>query len=148
MKQNLTLKQRAFVAKYIDNNGNGLQAALDSYDTINNEVAKSIASENLTKPYIKQSIQDILDSRGLNLSVISENLKKIANSSPDKPLSGTEVIKANEVLLRLHGAYPRTGSGSSTLNLSQRLESLTIGELKIEAKRSGKESNELLSEVT
>lgn len=46
----MTVKQKLFVKKYIERNGNGAQAALEAYDTIDPNVAKVIPSENLTKP--------------------------------------------------------------------------------------------------
>ncbi len=54
----LSKKQKGFVADYVLTE-NGLQSALKNYDTENIDVAKSIATENLTKPYIQQAIDTI-----------------------------------------------------------------------------------------
>jgi len=56
----LTKKQKGFVKDYIKTE-NGTQAVMNNYDVKDNIVAKSIASENLTKPYIKEAIQSIAD---------------------------------------------------------------------------------------
>lgn len=55
MAKKLTLKQREFVANYIKLK-NGTRAALIAYDT-DVDTARSIASENLTKPNIRQAIE-------------------------------------------------------------------------------------------
>lgn len=55
----LTRKQKKFVDTYVAT-GNGTKAALEAYDAKDSVVAKSIASENLTKPYIQQAVQEAL----------------------------------------------------------------------------------------
>lgn len=60
MTPKLTKKQRGFVKDYLAT-GNGTQAALANYETNNIDVAKSIASENLTKPYIQQAVSKVID---------------------------------------------------------------------------------------
>lgn len=56
----LTKKQQGFVKDYVET-GNGTQAALRNYDTDNPDVAKVIASENLTKPNIQEAIKSIAE---------------------------------------------------------------------------------------
>lgn len=68
----LTRKQKGFVKDYIES-GNGTQAALKNYDTDYN-TARSIASENLTKPAIVKSINEVLNDSLLN-KVHLEGLK-------------------------------------------------------------------------
>ena len=55
MAPKLTRKQKTFVDTFVET-GNGTEAALEAYDTEDPIVAKSIASENLTKPYIRDEI--------------------------------------------------------------------------------------------
>lgn len=52
----MTLKQRLFVKKYLEENGNGTRAALAVYDTVVPCVAAVIASQNINKPKIKRAI--------------------------------------------------------------------------------------------
>lgn len=59
MARSLTKKQKGFVKDYIKT-GNGTEAALNNYDVANEHVAAVIASENLTKPEIVNSIQEAL----------------------------------------------------------------------------------------
>lgn len=56
MSKRLTTKQKAFAEEYIRNGGNGTQAAMKVYDTEDNATARSIASENLTKPNIMDEL--------------------------------------------------------------------------------------------
>jgi len=66
-KARLTKKQQEFIAEYIKT-GNGQQAALKTYDIQSNDpenVARSIASENLTKPNIISAIDKAMDDEFL-----------------------------------------------------------------------------------
>jgi len=58
-KRRLSRKQKGFV-KDIVKGKTGVEAALNNYDTTDNVTARSIASENLTKPNIVKAIQDYL----------------------------------------------------------------------------------------
>lgn len=60
MDYKLTKKQKGFVKDYIKT-GIGEKAALNNYDTTDPNTARSIASENLTKPNIQKAIQSIAD---------------------------------------------------------------------------------------
>ncbi len=56
----LSKKQKGFIKDYVAT-GNGTQAALNHYDVKNENVARSIASENLTKPAIMDAILSIAE---------------------------------------------------------------------------------------
>jgi phage terminase small subunit len=53
----ITPKQEKFVEEYVQS-GNGVQSALIAYDTDKYNVAKTIACENMTKPYVVQAIDE------------------------------------------------------------------------------------------
>lgn len=59
MARGLTKKQRGFVKDYIKN-GNGTQAAINNYNTTDENTAAVIASENLIKPKIQNAILEAL----------------------------------------------------------------------------------------
>ncbi len=62
MPRKLTKKQRGFVKDYIRTE-NGTRAILNNYDIDSpnkRDVAKSMASENLAKPYIQVAIKDAI----------------------------------------------------------------------------------------
>ena len=48
----LKQKQKAFIAEYVRNGGNGVQAALTVYNTEDYNTANQIARDNLQKPTI------------------------------------------------------------------------------------------------
>lgn len=94
---------------------NGTQAALAVYDTTSKSVADAISRENLAKPRIRESIEQELNSIGLSRKKLMENIGKIADKGikEDQEVSPDMVLKSNVELLKLIGAYPKAGSGSS-----------------------------------
>lgn len=56
----LSKKQKGFIKDYIKT-GNGTLSALKNYNTKDETVASSIATENLTKPLIQNAIKSIAD---------------------------------------------------------------------------------------
>src|SRR5262245_17720779 len=101
----LTLKQRRFVAEYV-RTGNGTQAALTAYDTTDTNTARSIASENLTKPALQTAVAAILDAGGLSDDRLAElHAQYLAlASSPDPQLKAIG-LRALDMAYRLKGAY-------------------------------------------
>lgn len=83
--EELTKKQAGFIKDYLET-GNGVQAALNNYDTEDYDTAKSIASENLTKPYIMQRIIEaskVATNTIINLAMSAENEAVRLNASKD-----------------------------------------------------------------
>lgn len=139
----MTLRQKLFVKKYLEKNGNGTQAVLETYNTFDPKVAKVIASENLTKPNIREAIEETLRSKGLTLSQVAGNIGELANAKPTK-VSGDTILKANVELLKLHGAYPDKKSYQFSYSVKQQLSSLSHEELKKELGIIDHELNELM----
>ena len=77
--RNLTIKQRKFV-KEIAKTGNGTQAILKAYETIDYDTAKSMAAENLAKPYIKAAVEEEFRKEDLTVSWVLKGLKKEAET--------------------------------------------------------------------
>ena len=75
----LTLKQRKFIAKYLET-GSATEAAFEAYGTKNRNVAASIGSENLRKPNIKRVIQYALEAAGITDDYLAMSLKKIIDA--------------------------------------------------------------------
>ena len=111
----LTFKQKLFAKKYVENGGNGLQTALQVYNTTDPNVAKVIASENLTNPNIKESIDDIARQQGITSDTILRNFAGIATRDVEK-VSANAVIKANVELAKILRLYP--SSKHTNLNVS------------------------------
>lgn len=85
-KPKLTKKQRVFVANYAETE-NGTKSALAAYDTKDPIVAKSIATENLTKPPIINAIEDkrkslrqALIDKGIDEDKIAEKIDVLLNA--------------------------------------------------------------------
>lgn len=82
-KPKLTVKQAKFV-KGIAEGKSGIQSALAAYDTDSVDVAKSIASENLTKPSIKSALEPIFAKHNITLEA--------AIAPIGKALTATKVV--------------------------------------------------------
>lgn len=68
----LTKKQKGFVKDYIDT-GNATQAVKNNYDVSNDLTARSIGSENLTKPNIQQAIESHAEKAESMVYHLSQN---------------------------------------------------------------------------
>lgn len=143
----LTKKQNTFV-KNILSGQSATQAALTAYNTSDPNVAKVIASENLTKPNIKEALDAALRTNGLTIDVITSNIGNIANKVPQK-LSGDTVLKANVELLRLHGAYPDKKSLNINLSASfkTKLKAMSFQELRSYVEKMRTENDEIIKEL-
>lgn len=71
----LTMKQKKFCEKYVDS-WNGTQAALEVYDTDNPRVAQTIASENLSKPLIKEFLEEHVQHAKSMIYILSQTAEK------------------------------------------------------------------------
>lgn len=84
----LTEQETLFCEMYVINLGNGTEAALEAYDIDTSKVgykntAKSIACENLRKPYILVKIREILDLSELNDETVDTELNFLVKQSSD-----------------------------------------------------------------
>ena len=109
-----TGKQLKFIGQYISNGCNATEAALVTYDTADYATAKSIGSENLTKPYIRREIDRLMKRENLSVSeafaAIREALHaKGANGKPNWSVR----LKAADMILKLSDAYPKTGAAEN-----------------------------------
>ena len=65
----LTVKQKKFVKAYVENEGNGLQAAKKVYKTSSDKSAAVISSQNLAKLNIKDAIDQSLIKHGIDIDL-------------------------------------------------------------------------------
>ena len=137
----LSKKQRGFVKDYVATE-NGSQSALKHYDTDKPEVARSIASENLTKPYIIEAISELrksiadripdelLEKRHIELLDKRERIMidgELEDVGPDVQA----VTKGLDMAYKLKGSY--AGEKSTTLNLN--IDAKNLAKTDIEALR-------------
>jgi hypothetical protein len=89
MKDKLSLKQKLFCEAYINSLGNGTEAVIKAGYSISKNgnpdrnLAKSIASENLTKPDILSYINTLLEKSGLSDENVSVHHWFLINQCAD-----------------------------------------------------------------
>ena len=71
----LTKKQRGFIKDYKDT-GNATESARRNYDVKNDNVAKSLGSENLAKPDIQRELSRMAEEAVSRIEVLSKKAKK------------------------------------------------------------------------
>jgi len=88
----LTKKQKGFVKDYIAT-GNGVQSALNNYDTDDYSTAGNIASDNLNKPKIQKAIlsiaEQIPDEHLVRVHIEGLNASKTIKTADD----GTDIVE-------------------------------------------------------
>lgn len=148
MANKLTIKQRTFVQKLLET-GNGTQAALAAYNTNSSDVAKVIASENLTKPNVREAIEHALEASGLTDTYISEILRKVTEAGIGVKATNSDSLRGLDMMLKLKGAYPSVTQKSAHLRVEMRntLENKSYAELKKDLEELNKKTQELLSDI-
>jgi phage terminase small subunit len=91
-----TLKQKKFVDEYLKNGGNGLQAAKTAGYSGDSVGLAVTASQNLRKPYIKQSLERKL-GKILNADQVLTELSIVARDRKAR-INGSDKIKALELI--------------------------------------------------
>lgn len=111
--EELSLKQKLFCQYYIETFGNGTEAVLKAgYDvskkngTPDRNLAKSIASENLTKPDILACINGLMDKAGLNDVTVAIQHSFLINQHQDLGVK----TRAIDMYYKLRGMYKQTES--------------------------------------
>jgi len=105
MSKRLTLKQLKFIQIYIES-GNATKAAMEAYNCKNENVAKSLGSENLTKPDIACEIEKYRKEGGLSIqkaiNAINDGYDAEKKGSPDHNVR----LRSADMTLKLANAYP------------------------------------------
>ena len=124
-EKKLTIKQKKFVKAYVANDGNGRDAAKAVYDVKTDNVAASIASENLTKPNVKQAIEQALAKHEITMDAavkpIADGLKANREIEVDGQVVATQPdhsirLKASGMALKLMGAEKQEGGNTFNFN--------------------------------
>ncbi len=106
MSKRLTLKQLKFIQIYIET-GNATKAAMTAYRCKNENTAKSLGSENLTKPDIACEIEKYRKEGGLSIqkaiNAINDGYEAEKKGSPDHNVR----LRSADMTLKLADAYPR-----------------------------------------
>jgi len=107
MNDKLSLKQKLFCEAYINNLGNGTEAVIKAGYSISKNghpdrnLAKSIASENLTKPDVLAYINTLLEKSGLNDENVSVQHWFLINQFADLGVK----VKAIDMYYKLKNRY-------------------------------------------
>lgn len=141
---NMTLRQKLFVKKYIEKNGNGTQAVLETYNTTDPNVAGAISSENLRKPSIQQAIRQALDAKGLSPDVIVDALKTNLVAGIGIKATAESTNRAIDIYAKLTGLYDKQDIEQS---YKVTLSKLNSKELTIELERLNKRSTSLIADL-
>ena len=101
----LTLKQLKFIQIYIET-GNATKAAMETYRCKNENTAKSVGSENLTKPDIACEIEKYRKKGGLSIqkaiNAINDGYDAEKKGAPDHNVR----LRSADMTLKLANAYP------------------------------------------
>ena len=138
----MTLKQKLFVKKYIQNGGNGTKAAISTYNVKNAAVACSIASENLRKPLIREAIEETLRLQGLTPDQLAGNLGELATARVDKVTADVQLRAIIEVL-KLTGQYSMPKQTNMDVSVNVELSQVPIADLQEEIRRIDSELHEI-----
>jgi hypothetical protein len=111
MSERLTKKQKGFVKDYIET-GNGVQSALNNYDTTDYSTAGNIASENLDKPKIIEAIADAIPD-----DLLVKKHLALLNKTDDKgEIDVSAVSKGLDMGYKIKGSYAPDKSLNFNIN--------------------------------
>ncbi|OGG39123.1 hypothetical protein A3I34_02825 [Candidatus Jorgensenbacteria bacterium RIFCSPLOWO2_02_FULL_45_12] len=142
MARKLTIKQNRWVEETVKTL-NPTEAVRRVYNTKNDDVAKSIAYENLTKPYLKNAVENELKRLGLNEKEIAKIHKRNIEQSENISASNT----ALDIYFKLTGAYAPEKKTNLNINSDFEDPNNRVKELLIELRRIGELNNNLLDEL-
>lgn len=128
----LTIKQRKFVAETIKT-GNPTRAILNVYDTVKQDVARSMASENLAKPSIKEAIEEGLRVAGLTPDSVFNTLKANMIAGEKVKATASDSNTAAKIILDTYKLLDRSQSGG-TMGITVQVDGLSKTDL-IDARR-------------
>lgn len=98
----LTIKQRIFIAKYLETS-NCTEAASVTYDVDNRNVAGVIGWENLRKPKISRAIRYALEVGGISDEFLASSLKAIIEAGTGVKATAKSSLEATELVFKLKG---------------------------------------------
>ncbi len=148
MARRLTLKQRKFVQKFVET-GNGSQAAMQAYNTTNPNVAKVIASENLTKPNIRHAIELALEAAGLTDGYVAELLRESTVAGLGLKATNADTLRGIEMMLKLKNSFPSRDQKSAHLRIEmkEQLGNQSYAELVKEVRELTEKTQRLLADL-
>lgn len=141
-----TFKEKRFAEEYVKQNGNGTQAALAVYNTTDKKTASVISAENLVKPRVQQTIEEIATAAGVSSQGILQNISKLATQQAEK-VSAEAILKANIELAKLLRLYPDKKSTHVSLNVTAKFKGMDYSRAKEELGKLSGEAKTFVSEA-
>lgn len=119
----LTPQQEMFCQLYASDReffGNGVQSYIEAYGVNTSEkgaynMAKAGASENLTKPYILERINEIFEAHGLNDTFVDKQLEKLIIQDADFSTKMKAIAEYNKLKQRITIKQDITSDGESVM---------------------------------
>lgn len=107
-------KQKEFVKEYLSNGGNATQAVIDAgYDVNNRDTARSIGTENLSKPLIKKALAEMIPDDLLMAKHIA-----LLNKVDEKGEIDVQAVKAGvDMAYKVKGTYATESSPPPQVNI-------------------------------
>lgn len=122
-ERQLTPKQKLFCENYVSKEffGNGVQSYIDAYNIDLTEkgaydVAKSGATENLSKPYIFNYINSLLESEGLNDAFVDKQLLFLISQHAEFGAKISAIKEYNKLKQRITDKVDHTTAGKEIRN--------------------------------
>ena len=148
MRKRPTFKEKQFALKYVENGGNGTQAALDTYDTNSKDSAQVIASNNLDKPIVLEELNRILEKLGLNEdSYIAKKLYDSLESSIGVKSKNSDAVNILNMLLKIKNTYPASKHMSMKLTMNNDISRKDFNQVQETLKDLQDKTTKLLEEV-
>lgn len=142
----LTPKQKGWAKTYLKTS-NGLQSALEVYDTKSRATASTISVLNKKNPVIRAYMERVLEKAGFTDENISEYLRQIVEGGLKDAPKTTDALRAMEMVLRLKDRFPsqKIESISKVLNIDV---NANVDDLLKQLKEVTDENQQLLSELS
>lgn len=104
-KRPLTIRQKKFVKAYVQNEGNGKEAAKQVYNVSNDNSASQLASQNLSRPNVKSAVDEALKKHEITIDHAIKPIKEGLEATTRGDYPNHDIrLRASGMALRLLGA--------------------------------------------
>ena len=126
MGRRLTLKQERFIGEYLASEGNATEAARRAYN-VDGSTARAMGAQNLAKVNVRAEIDRRLKKSGLTLERAFETVERnldatIVTKEGKEVQNGPVQLKAADMTIRLHDAYPKSVGNQSKTEVIEEYE--------------------------
>lgn len=141
-----TLKQIKFAKEYVKNGGNASKAAYEVYN-IKKKNAHTVGYQNINKPVVKRTIQEMLDKNGLKVDELvkmtTKGIKHNLTYGKASQAVGADLLK---FVYKLHNVIPE-GKQTTTKEIRKVFIDKDFNTVKEELTQSISLTQELLNDL-